>query len=59
MTTLVLPGERPTDTVARLDRLPGPELIALSRTPEYQRILEAAAREAADARRFTRRMQGR
>ena len=59
MTPLLLPGERPADALSRLDRIPGPDFIALSRTPEYQRIREAAAREADAARRFTRRTEGR
>lgn len=59
MTPLILPGERPADALSRLARTPGPQLIVLEQTPEYQRIREAAAREADAARRFTRRMEGR
>lgn len=57
MTPLVLPGERPTDTLNRLERLPGSEYLAVIGTPEYERIAKAARDEADAARRFTRRVE--
>jgi len=51
---IALPGERPADTLARIDRLPGPEVVRLYNTPEVQRLLELVRKEHQAARREAR-----
>ena len=48
---IALPGERPADTLARIDRLPAPEATRLMGTPEVQRLLELVRKEHQAARR--------
>jgi len=46
---IALPGERPADTLARIDRLP--DAARLMGTPEVQRLLELVRKEHHAARR--------